>query len=81
MKAPVILGGLFLVAGLAIHANLTFFTPDQTSIFGFDVIDAEDHRNQVLTAMWSGVAVTLEVCGVLVLVFLSRIGTVPKVKF
>lgn len=71
MKAPVILGGLFLSVGLLIHLCFPF-SSNHSSILGFNILDADDHHNQVKTAMWIGAAFALEVCGLLVLVFLRE---------
>jgi hypothetical protein len=68
MKAPAVLGCIFFLIGLVIISGLQFSQPDQTSLFGFTVIDADDQRNLVLTALWMGASFSLMVCGVLVVI-------------
>lgn len=68
MKAPAILGCIFFIVGLFIYSGLSFSQPDQANLFGFTVIDADDHRAQVLTALWMGASFALMCCGVLVVI-------------
>lgn len=68
MKA-LIIGGLLLIVGLLIAVSGADFQTDSANLFGFTIIDQNDHVQQVRYAFWSGVALSLMACGMIVLVF------------
>lgn len=70
MKAPLILGGLLLFTGLLIALSGSHVQADSANLFGFTIIDQSDHVRQVMHAFWLGVALSLMLSGLAVLVFL-----------